>query len=220
MIRSVVPSTGAGDAPTGVDVADFTLSSFGEDASGRVHVVQLSGAVSRLVDGMASPCLPTPVNTPPSLPPGPVPGPVDGLPAVPDLNFDADGDGLGAGTDRCPAAAHRTSDGCRVFVRLSVTTPQRSALTKRVSVRRITSNVSGRLSLTGRLRHRTRPTSVRLSRVTLSVIAGRTRAGSLALSAPVRRIVTRRLRSGRVEIDLSAMLAGARDTARVRIRAR
>ena len=55
-IRSIVPSTGAGDTSTGIDVADFTLAAFGEDACGRIYVAQLSGEVSRLIDGVASPC--------------------------------------------------------------------------------------------------------------------------------------------------------------------
>ena len=211
VIRSVVPSTGAGDAAAGLDLADFTLSSFGEDACGRIYVAQLSGEVSRLADGTASPCTPATIGDPPE--------PFDPTPGVPTA-ADPDGDGVAAATDRCPAAAHRTSDGCPAFVRLTVTSPQRSALTKRVSVRRITSNVSGRLTLSGRLRHRSRPLNVWLSKATLSIVAGRTRSASLAVSAPKRRIVNRRLRSGRVEVDVTARLGGTRGTARTRIRAR
>lgn len=92
VIRSVIPSTGAGDAAVGLDVADFTLSSFGEDACGRIYVAQLSGAVSRVVDGTASPCTPASIVVPPALVPG------GGLPAA----ADPDGDGVAAGTDRCP----------------------------------------------------------------------------------------------------------------------
>ena len=211
VIRSIVPSNGTGDAAVGLDVADFTLSSFGEDACGRIYVAQLSGAVSRLVDGTASPCTPATIDNPP--------GPFAPIPGVPTA-ADPDGDGVPAATDRCPAAAHRTSDGCPAFVRLTVTSPQRSALTKRVSVRRITSNVSGRLTLSGRLRHRSRSLNVWLSRATLTVVAGKTRSGSLAVSAPKRRIINRRLRSGRVEVDVTARLGGVRGTARTRIRAR
>ena len=211
VIRSIVPSTGAGDAPVGLDLADFTLSSFGEDACGRIYVAQLSGAVSRLVDGAASPCTPASIGNPS--------GPFAPIPGV-STAADPDGDGVAAVADRCPAAAHRTSDGCPAFVRLSVTSPQRSALTKRVSVRRITSNVSGRLTLSGRLRHRSRSLRVWLRRATLTVVAGRSRSGSLTVSAPTRRIVNRRLRSGRVEVDVSARLGGVRGTARTRIRAK
>ena len=209
VIRSVVPSTGTGDAPTGLDVADFTLSSFGEDACGRIYVAQLSGAVSRLVDGTASPCTPAAITNPPP--------PFTPIPGVPTA-ADPDGDGVAAATDRCPAAGHRTSDGCPAFVRLTVTTPQRSALTKRVSVRRIASNVSGRLTLSGRLRHRSRSLSVWLRRTTLTIVAGKTRSASLTVAAPKRRIINRRLRSGRVEVDVTARLAGVRATARTRIR--
>jgi glucose/arabinose dehydrogenase len=216
VIRSIVASTGAGDAATGLDVADFTLASFGEDACGRVYVVQLSGEVSRLVDGTASPCVPAPVVPPP----GSTAGPVDGLATTPDVNLDGDGDGVLAGTDRCPAAAHRTSDGCPAFVRLRVTSPQRSARTGRVSIRQITSNVSGRITLTGRLRHRSRPLSVRLRSARLNVVAGQTRSGFLTLTAPLRRIVNRRLFAGRTEVDVGATLAGARDAARVRLRSK
>ena len=67
VLRSIVPSTGAGDAPAASTCADFTLTAFGEDACGRIYVVQLSGAVSRLVDGAASPC-PAPLAPPPIAP--------------------------------------------------------------------------------------------------------------------------------------------------------
>jgi glucose/arabinose dehydrogenase len=210
VIRSVAPSTGTGEAAAGLDLADFTLASFGEDACGRIYVAQLSGEVSRLVDGTASPCTPATIVVPPAL------VPIGGLPAA----ADPDGDGVGGATDRCPTAAHRTSDGCPAFVRLTVTSPQRSALTQRVSVRRITSNVSGRLTLSGRLRHRSRSLNVWLRRTTLTVVAGKARSGSLTVSAPKRRIVNRRLRSGRVEVDVTARLAGVRATARIRIRGR
>jgi glucose/arabinose dehydrogenase len=209
VIRSLMPSTGAGDAAVGLDLADFTLASFGEDACGRVYVAQLSGAVSRLVDGTASPCTPASIVNPPA-PFAPIPG-------VPTA-ADPDGDGVPVATDRCPAAAHATSDGCPAFVRLTVTSPQRSALTKRVSVRQITSNVSGRLTLSGRLRHRSRSLNVWLRRATLTVVAGKTRSGSLAVSAPKRRIINRRLRSGRVEVDVTARLGGVVATARTRIK--
>jgi hypothetical protein len=85
-------------------------------------------------------------------------------------------------------------------------------------VRQITSNVSGRLTLSGRLRHRSRSLNVWLRRATLIVVAGKTRSGSLTVSAPKRRIINRRLRSGRLEVDVTARLAGVRTTARTRIR--
>lgn len=240
VIRSIVPSTGTGDTPTGIDVQDFTLTAFGEDACGRLYVVQLSGAVSRLVDGTAGPC-PRPADPEPgggtdpgggtNLAPDPAAGPgpvtVPGLacPAAPGCvpaqlppAGDADGDGVADTADRCPAAAHRTSDGCRPFLRLAVTSPQRSARTRRVSVRQITSNVSGRVTLTGRLRHGGRALNVRLRTGRTTLVAGRPARAALAMSAATRRILTRRLRRGRVEIDVAARLADARATARVRVR--
>ena len=250
VIRSIVPSTGAGDTPTGIDVQDFTLSAFGQDACGRLYVVQLSGTVSRLVDGTASPC-PRPADpddgggTDPGPEPGPepdpspgpapvpapapvsVPVPVVACPAAPGCvpaplapSGDADSDGITDVADRCPAAAHRTSDGCRPFVRLAVTSPQRSARTRRLSIRRITSNVSGRVTITGRLRHHGRIVNVRLRAARATLVAGRPASAMLTMSAATRRSLARRLRRGRVEIDVVARLADARGTARVRIRAR
>ena len=213
-LRSLVPSTGAGDTTTGIDVADFSLAAFGEDACGRLYVVQLSGAVSRLVDGAASPC---PASAAPPPPPPPPPGPSAGL--TPAQDPDADGDGVPTASDGCPAAAHRTSDGCAPFVRLRVRSPQRSVRSGRVSVRQVSSNVSGRLTLSGRLRHRGRSIGVWLRRTTLSIDADRPGSTALTLSARTRRIVARRLRSGSVDVDVRASLAGVRDSARVRLRA-
>jgi glucose/arabinose dehydrogenase len=210
-LRSIVPSTGGGEAPAGADVADFTLSAFGEDACGRVYVAQLSGTVSRLVEGTAAPCV-APM-TPPVAPPGA--GTIGLGEAGAD---DRDGDGVPAGIDRCPSAAHRTSDGCRPFVRLRATTPQRSLRSRRLHVREIVSNLSGRLTISGRLRHRGGRTSVWLPRLRLTIQAGRAHKATLTTPATTRRIIARRLRSGRVDVDLTASLAGARGTARVRIR--
>jgi hypothetical protein len=55
-LRSADLANPAGDAPVGLDVPQ--LSSFGEDACGRILVVSLSGPVSRLVDGAPSSCVP------------------------------------------------------------------------------------------------------------------------------------------------------------------
>jgi len=205
-IRSIVPSTGAGDATTGIDVADFSLAAFGEDACGRVYVVQLSGAVSRLVDGAASPCPAT--TAPPPPPVAPPPPPSD----------DVDGDGVPAARDLCPTAAHRTSDGCAAFVTLAVTTPQRIARTRRLYVRRIATNLSGRLTLTARLRARGRPLAVRLRARRLDVVGGVPRTTTLEVSTQTRRIIARRLRSGKTEVDVTASIASERATSRVRIR--
>ena len=53
-LRSVDLANPGGDASTGLSVEQ--LSSFGEDACGRVLVVSLAGPVYRLVDGTPSPC--------------------------------------------------------------------------------------------------------------------------------------------------------------------
>jgi Glucose / Sorbosone dehydrogenase len=53
-LRSVGLANAASDAAIGINVPQ--LSSFGEDACGRILVVSLAGSVSRLVDGAPSPC--------------------------------------------------------------------------------------------------------------------------------------------------------------------
>jgi len=251
VIRSIVPSTGAGDAPIGVDVQDFTLTAFGEDACGRIHVVQISGEVSRLVDGSASACVAsnrdgdalidvddacpdaaalTADGCPPvAIPPGPVPPPPPAItpaaPPAPALSLppalasaDADRDGVAGAADRCPAAAHRTSDGCAAFLRLTVTTPQKVVSTRRLSIRALTSNVSGRVRITGGVRHRGRRLNASLQGTTITIAAGRPERTSLRIAAATRRLIARRAASGRVEIDLVARGATMRATARVRIR--
>jgi hypothetical protein len=55
-LRSVSLADASTDAATGLSVAN--LSSFGEDACGRIFVVSLDGPVFRLVDGAPSPCGP------------------------------------------------------------------------------------------------------------------------------------------------------------------
>jgi glucose/arabinose dehydrogenase len=207
-LRSIVPSTGAGDASTGIDVADFTLAAFGEDACGRIYVVQLSGEVSRLIDGVASPC--PPLHGDPAMHNDPPPTPAP----------DGDGDGVLDAADRCPAAANRTSDGCPAFVRLRVTTPQRVAPNKRLSVREVLTNTSGRVTISARLRRGGRPIGVRLRSTTITVAAGRPAKASLATSLATRRAIRRLLARGRLDADVSARIAATRATARVRIRAR
>jgi len=196
------------DRSTGIDVQDFTLAAFGEDACGRIYVVQLSGAVSRLIDGAASAC---PAASVPPVGPGLTPPVLDG---------DGDGDGVPNGADRCPGAAHRTSDGCAPFVRLRATTPQRVAISKRLSVREVVTNVSGRLTLRGRLRRAGRLIDVRLGSATLSVVGGRAAKGSLRTSLSTRRAIRRLLARGRLDVDVTATIAATRATARVRVRAR
>ncbi|MEY2440801.1 MAG: hypothetical protein QOJ46_227 [bacterium] len=224
VVRSIVPSTGAGDAPAGIDVADFTLAAFGEDACGRIYVVQLSGEVSRLIDGAASPCpaaaFPPPGPPPPPLPPGPPPPPPPLPPGPPPPPpADGDGDGVPDAADRCPTAAHRTSDGCAAFVRLRVTSPQRVVRTHRLYVREVMTNVTGKVTVTGRLRARGRTLNVRLRATRLAVAGGRTAKTSLTMSTATRRVIARRLRRGRTEIDVTASISSARGTARVRVRA-
>jgi len=252
VIRSIVPSTGSGDAPIGVDVQDLTLTAFGEDACGRIHVVQLSGEVSRLVDGPASACIAsnrdgdalidvddacpdaaalTADGCPVAIPPGPAPPPPPAmlptappppalpLPLPPALaSADADRDGIAGTADRCPAAAHRTSDGCAALLRLTVTTPQKVVSTQRLSIRAIISNVSGRVRITGGLRHRGRRLNASLRGTTITLAAGRPARTSVRIVAATRRLIARRAASGRVEIDLVARGATMRATARVRIR--
>ena len=220
-IRSIVPSTGADDRSTGIDVADFTLVAFGEDACGRIHVVQLSGEVSRLIDGTASACPPPAVLISDTFgcPGGaPIATPGCPLPLLPAVAPDADADGVLDAADRCPAAAHRTSDGCAAFVTLTVTSPQRILQTGRLSVRRLATNVSGRLTLTGRLRSRGRLTGVRLRATRITVAAGRPARAALTIRAGTRRTLTRLGRRGRLEIDVAASVATVRARARVRVR--
>jgi glucose/arabinose dehydrogenase len=201
-LRTIVPSSGADERSTGIDVADLTLAAFGEDACGRIYVVQLSGEVSRLVDGQASPCPPAGAGQVPI--------------AFP--NADADGDGILNAVDRCPDAAHRTSDGCAPFVRLAVTSPQRILRTRRLSVRRIATNLSGRLTLTGRLRSRGRTTNVRLRTKRLTVAGGRTARTTLTMRASTRRSAARLARRGRLEVDVTATIATVHARTRVRVR--
>lgn len=85
-IRSVVPSTGAGDASAGITLGFSRIVSFGEDACGRTYVVERSGAVSRLIDGAASPCTAELAGAPvPPADPAPATPPpaVAALPAAP-----------------------------------------------------------------------------------------------------------------------------------------
>ncbi len=189
---------------------DFTLAAFGEDACGRIYVVQLSGAVSRLIDGAASACpaLSPPLLLPPPLPPAPPPPPPSGA--------DADGDGVLA--DGCPAAAHRTLDGCAASVALTVTSPQRVVRSGRLSVRSVSTNVAGRLTLTGRLRARGRSLGVRLNAARITIARPGGHRTALTMTPATRRIIARRLRAGRTEIDLTATIRGVRRTARVRVR--
>ena len=74
-LESVV--LGAPGAPVGTGLSVAALTTFGEDACGRIYTASLSGTVSRLQDGAPSPCsFPGPAGSPPPLPP-PVPAAAD-----------------------------------------------------------------------------------------------------------------------------------------------
>jgi hypothetical protein len=136
--------------------------------------------------------------------------------ALPD---DPDGDGMPGARDRCPAAAHRTSDGCAPFVTLTVTTPQRIALTRKLYVRRIATNLSGRMTVAGTVRARGRLLNVRLRAARIAVGGDGPARATLTMSAATRRIIARRIARGRTEVDVVARIGARRATARVRIRA-
>jgi hypothetical protein len=62
---SAAPRTGAGDAPTGLEVSG--LSSFGEDSCGHLYAASLNGPVYRIQDGAPSACATATDRTPPKL---------------------------------------------------------------------------------------------------------------------------------------------------------
>ena len=72
-LESAVLGAPEGPADTGLAVA--ALTSFGEDACGRIHTASLDGTVSRLQDGAPSPCSfpPEPGAPGGALPPGAAP---------------------------------------------------------------------------------------------------------------------------------------------------
>ena len=126
---------------------------------------------------------------------------------------------MSAPLDACPAAAHRTLDGCTPRFTLSVTSPQRVARTRRLSVRSISTNVAGRMTVTAQLRAKGKPLRVRLRAARITIARLGAYRTSLTPNAPTRRIIARRLRQGRVELDVTATVRGVRRTARVRVRA-
>ncbi len=67
-IWSAVPRTGAGDAATALTVS--TLTSFGEDACGRVYAASLAGPVYRIQEGAGSSCAPGTPGTADTTAPG------------------------------------------------------------------------------------------------------------------------------------------------------
>lgn len=87
-IRSLCPGvpTASRDRSEGVTVSAPT--SFGEDADGRIYVVEHGGTVSRLTGAAAPGECPSPPSSPPGSPPGSPPEtPLDGTP--PNLELDA-----------------------------------------------------------------------------------------------------------------------------------
>ena len=67
-IWSAAPRTGAGDAATALTVS--TLTSFGEDACGRVYAASLAGPVYRIQEGAGSSCAPGTPGTADTTAPG------------------------------------------------------------------------------------------------------------------------------------------------------
>ena len=67
-IWSAAPRTGAGDAATGLTVS--SLTSFGEDACGRVYAASLAGPVYRIQEGAGSSCAPGAPGTADTTAPG------------------------------------------------------------------------------------------------------------------------------------------------------
>ncbi len=87
-IRSIVPSSGAGDASTGIVLGFSKVVSFAEDACGRIYVVQRSGELGRLVEATTSPCTaalaaqPAPAPATPEPPSGTPPSTTPGTPSA------------------------------------------------------------------------------------------------------------------------------------------
>ena len=87
-IRSIVPSSGAGDASTGIVLGFSKVASFAEDACGRIYVVQRSGELGRLVEATTSPCTaalaaqPAPAPATPEPPSGTPPSTTPGTPSA------------------------------------------------------------------------------------------------------------------------------------------
>jgi len=70
-LRSLVLPDPASDGPTGLEVP--SLTSFGEDACGRIYAASRAGAVYRLEDGAPTPCAPGGGPGGPAPPSGPAP---------------------------------------------------------------------------------------------------------------------------------------------------
>ena len=105
-LRSVDLDAPTTDAAIGINVAG--LSSFGEDACGRLLVVSLNGPVSRMTDGPSTPCEPEE--------PTPTPTPT----ATPTATADRD-------PDRHPDAPPPTADAHRHATPTATTGPDRDA---------------------------------------------------------------------------------------------
>lgn len=205
-LRSVALSDASTDAEVGLSVQ--ALSSFGEDACGRVLVVSLNGPVYRLVDGAATPCPagePTPTATPTPTPTA-SPTPAATAPATPRATATP------PATPAPPAAPSPAAD----------TTPPRCAVSVRITGLRslgrrhflsvaLRTDRPCRATLTGRVRGVTgfRATSVRLVPGTRRVVRLRVRD---------RRAITRALRTRARTILVRVEADGRSSTRRERAR--
>jgi hypothetical protein len=76
------------------------------------------------------------------------------------------------------------------------------------------------VALSATLRHRGRRVAVRLGTRSLALSAGLPSKTSLPLAAAALRRIAKLARGGRVDVDITARSAAARDTARLRVRLR
>jgi hypothetical protein len=159
-LRSTVVSTDAtatrsADATVGLDVS--SLSSFGEDACGRVYAVSLAGPVRRLAT--TGECVPPPAPAPPPPSgdpgggtPGGTPGSTPGQPAAAAPAVDASGPAIlvSAGGRRAwRRAGLRVVVGCDEDCRATVTV--RLAARRRVVRRRLPGTLLARLATPSRV---------------------------------------------------------------------
>jgi hypothetical protein len=182
-VRSLVLSDPRTDGATGLTVS--SLSSFGEDACGRIYAASREGAVYRIQDGAATPC------TRGSGSGGSGPGPGTGT-------------GTGTGTGAGQPAPSQAADTRKPSLRVSVGGRRRLAARRRlrVAVRTdelATVRASGRLRGVGRFRTAQR-----------QVQTGRRAVLTVRISRTTARKLRRTLRRGRVVATLTIL---ARDAA-------
>jgi hypothetical protein len=166
-LESVVLGAPGGPADTGLSVG--ALTSFGEDACGRIYTASLGGRVSRLQEGAPSPCsFPAPPAGPgPGVPPPPGAVPADATAPVLKLSW--------RGTQRLRRLrlALRADEACTATLRARRLRTRRVALEP--GVRRAV-----RLRPTRRGARRLRRALARHGRVTLRIrIAARDAAGNV-----------------------------------------